>query len=213
MPDALAGETVSQLVESLVTVHEVFEVTFIVVDRPDEVRLNDVGETVSAIPCWVTVIVALSVSATIVMVPVLWDAVVFAETVRTNVPFPVALAGETESQLVAPLLTVAVHALFEVTVAEADALVAAGFQLVCDNTSVGSGAACCVTVIVRVVVPFVTVIVPVLLDVVVFSFAFIVKDPFPVPLVDEMVSQLAALLFTLAVQALLETTSILADSP
>ena len=213
MPVPLVSETFSQLALEL-AVQDVFELTLIVWFAADMPGFQVLGDTVRFVPCWVTLIVSVSVSVDTVIVPDLSAADVFALVVLiVRTALPLALPGETDSQSAALLFTLAVQDLLEVTFIVVDVIIGVGFHVVLATINIGIGAACWVTVIVLVSVPDFIVIVPLLGDVKVFSLALIVSEPFPFPLPGVTESQLAALLLTVAAHGTSEVMSTFTDAP
>jgi len=135
-------------------------------------------------------------------VPDLEVAPALAVAFILNEPLFEPLDGVEDSQLT---LLLTLHALLDVTLIRILLAAAEGTQVLCETERVAGGAAC-VTLIVLVNPPPVTVMVPVLDEEPVLAVVFILKLPFPVPLAVDTVSQLVLLLLTL--HALVDVTLI-----
>jgi hypothetical protein len=110
------------------------------------------------------------------------------------------LVGEAESHDVALLCTVTVQEVLEVTVIVGDVPpLATGFHVRGETSRITSASAC-VTLIVRVIPPSLTITVALREDVVVFAVAVIVNVLSLLPLVREVESHDVALLCTVTVQ-------------
>jgi hypothetical protein len=195
LPIPLTGEIVSQEGELLDAVHDVFDATDTVVFDALALGPHAVVATVSvaAGAACVTVIVLVIPPPVTVTVPVRLLALVFVAAHNVSEPLPIPLLGEIVSQEGA--LLDAVHVVFDATdtvVFVADAL---GLHAVGVTVSIGVVAVACMTVIVFVMPPPVTVIVPVRLLVLVFAVVHIARESLPVPLPDEIASQVGVLLY------------------
>jgi len=117
----------------------------------------------------------------IVIVPVLLVIPVFAETFIVRIPFPVPPVGETVSHVA---LLVAVQDTFDVTVTVAFLAYASDDQVDVETVRFGeTDPAACMTVMVLVIPPPVTDIVPVRSAAVLFGMAISTSEPSPVPIV------------------------------
>ena len=197
LPDPLDGETVNHDVALLEAVHDTLEVTEMEVLAAEEEGAHEVCDTSSDAgavvePACVTVIVLVIAPPVTVIVPVLAKPVL-ALTASAIEPFPVEPTTTKPNQ---ESLLETVHEVFDFTGTSVATEDAEGAHEDIANSSVAEpeDAAACVTFIVLVIPPPVTVIVPVLLFVAVFAVTLSVSVPLFVPLAGETVSQDWALL-------------------
>ena len=157
MGPPLSGETVSHDVSLLLAFQAKSEVTVTAKEPANAVGLCEVGATVSTAAACVTVTVRLTPALVTVMVALRSAPVVFAVKLIANTPFSSPLAAATVSHAV--LLLVAVHGVFVFDVTVRSSVPAGAVTLGAAGITV-TVAAACVTVMVRVIPPPATVMVP-----------------------------------------------------
>ena len=151
-------------------------------DVAPDASASDVVETVSVlavVPACVTETVRVSPPPVTVTVPVRLVLPVFAVALTVKLPLLLPLVGEALSQVWS---SVTVQLTFAVTLTADEDAAEASDSAVCDSVRLLAVGAACVTAIVRVRPPPVTVTVPVRAAVPVFAVALTVKLPLLVPL-------------------------------